>query len=189
MVARELTTIIQIFVAVLVADMFWFRYAYPKYYRKMFHNLNQPRRPGMSARPWNFRLLPAAGSWFVLACGIWYFGVRPSQGMVEGLINGGLFGAFVYGVYNLTNYATLRDYRWNTAVTDTMWGIGLCALTSALFVLVGSSGTQLGGGGSYSYSSPMTAQPQYTINTMPAGPPAISAPLAQGPMTMEVESY
>ena len=42
---------------------------------------------------------------------------------------GGLLGLLVYGVYNFTCKAILKNYPWDVAVRDTMWG-------GALFTLV-----------------------------------------------------
>lgn len=37
-------------------------------------------------------------------------------------LHGLLFGAVVYGVYNLTNMATLPGYSWTMVAVDTAWG-------------------------------------------------------------------
>lgn len=35
---------------------------------------------------------------------------------------GGAFGFVAYGIYNATNYATLKNYDIRTAIIDTLWG-------------------------------------------------------------------
>ncbi len=37
---------------------------------------------------------------------------------------GAAFGLAVYGVYNLTNKATLPGYSWKMVAVDTVWGGG-----------------------------------------------------------------
>ena len=37
-------------------------------------------------------------------------------------VNGALFGVIAYGTYDLTNYATLRDWPLKVVVADMLWG-------------------------------------------------------------------
>ena len=57
---------------------------------------------------------------------------RNMNRLVESLLYGALFGACVYGVYNLTNMATLAGYSWDLVVIDTIWGSVSMALFSLL---------------------------------------------------------
>jgi uncharacterized membrane protein len=51
---------------------------------------------------------------------------------------GGLFGFIGYGVYDLTNYATLTQYSLRMTVVDMCWGFVLSALTAAAMAAVSS---------------------------------------------------
>jgi len=42
----------------------------------------------------------------------------------------------VYGVYNLTNMATLPGYRWQMVLIDTLWGAILFAVFATVFSVV-----------------------------------------------------
>ncbi len=44
---------------------------------------------------------------------------------------GGLFGLVGYGIYDLTNYATLTSYTLRMTVVDMIWGTVLSAATAA----------------------------------------------------------
>jgi uncharacterized membrane protein len=33
-----------------------------------------------------------------------------------------MYGASIYGVYDFTNYALLKNYDWKFAIADTLWG-------------------------------------------------------------------
>jgi len=43
---------------------------------------------------------------------------------------GALFGLVLYGVYDLTNYAMLKDYPLTLTIVDILWGIALCSTIS-----------------------------------------------------------
>lgn len=44
-----------------------------------------------------------------------------------------LFGLAVYGVYNLTNRATIPGYTWTMVAVDTLWGCVVLGTTAAIF--------------------------------------------------------
>jgi uncharacterized membrane protein len=44
---------------------------------------------------------------------------------------GALFGVVVYGVYDLTNYATISQWPVLVTVTDVVWGAVICGATTA----------------------------------------------------------
>jgi len=49
-------------------------------------------------------------------------------------IRGMVYGAVVYGVFDLTNLAIFKAYSWRTALIDTLWGavlFGLLAIVDA----------------------------------------------------------
>lgn len=45
-------------------------------------------------------------------------------------VYGGLFGLVVYGVYDFTNFATLRQWPLVVAMVDVGWGIAISALSA-----------------------------------------------------------
>lgn len=51
-------------------------------------------------------------------------------------MRGALFGLALYGVYNLTNAATLLGYSWTMVAVDTLWGASLFGFISLVFSLV-----------------------------------------------------
>lgn len=57
--------------------------------------------------------------------GIAYFISIPAGeagSLKKALVNGVLFGVIAYGTYDLTNFATLRDWPLNVVVYDMIWG-------------------------------------------------------------------
>lgn len=51
-------------------------------------------------------------------------------------VYGALFGLFTYATYDLTNYATLRNWTLQLTVVDVAWGTILGAVTSTATVWV-----------------------------------------------------
>lgn len=49
---------------------------------------------------------------------------------------GFVFGLTVYGVYNLTNKATMPKWSWNMVVADTVWGMFMFSLLGLVFMMV-----------------------------------------------------
>jgi uncharacterized membrane protein len=76
----------------------------------------------------------AAGLFYlVFLAGLTYFATYPAykaRSIKQAVLAGALFGFFAYATYDLTNWATLKD--WPVAVTfvDMAWGAFLCALVS-----------------------------------------------------------
>ena len=55
-----------------------------------------------------------------------------SSSMSHALLYGMLFGFFTYATYDLTNWATLKDWPWFLSIVDIIWGSSLGALTSSI---------------------------------------------------------
>jgi uncharacterized membrane protein len=71
--------------------------------------------------------------------GILFFVVRPalqSGGWTTALTYGALFGFIAYGTYDLTNYATLRQWTLGLTVSDMVWGAVVTAVSSAAGIVV-----------------------------------------------------
>lgn len=76
----------------------------------------------------------AAGvvAWLLLAHGITLMVLPVSDSLLSAALNGARFGAVVYGVYQLTNYAIMAHWPRMFVLVDIMWGTVLCTATSAL---------------------------------------------------------
>jgi uncharacterized membrane protein len=94
------------------------------------------------------RMEPAALFYLIYPLGLTMFAVHPGLhgGSVTGaLAAGALFGFFTYATYDLTNFATLRDWTMAVTVLDIGWGCVLGAVTSAAAVVIsGVIGSLLG---------------------------------------------
>lgn len=47
---------------------------------------------------------------------------KANRTITDCLIQSGLVGLTIYGIYNFTNLATLKNYSFKVAVIDTLWG-------------------------------------------------------------------
>jgi len=73
-----------------------------------------------------FRPLGAILCYILLSIALYYFIVRRNRPIIEAF----LLGVVIYGVYDSTNYATLKKWKPEFAVIDTLWGGTLFALTT-----------------------------------------------------------
>lgn len=73
--------------------------------------------------------------YFALILGIVLFVIPKAQGSwTAALLWGGLYGFITYATYDFTNLSTLSAWTWKISIIDTLWGMVLCGLTSAITV-------------------------------------------------------
>lgn len=80
---------------------------------------------------------PAPGIVFYLLfpIGLCYFALSPAVAADKwtvALLNGALFGFFTYATYDLTNFATIRNWTAPLTLIDMAWGTVLSGVTSVL---------------------------------------------------------
>jgi uncharacterized membrane protein len=85
----------------------------------------------LQSQPLAIRWIPALLVYAVIIGAVWYFAVRPATSWTDAASSGALLGFSMYGVYDLTNYATLVKYPIRYALTDMAWGSALCAAAAA----------------------------------------------------------
>jgi uncharacterized membrane protein len=81
----------------------------------------------------DFRLAPALAFYLIYAFGITFFAVLPAlreDRLMQALLLGAVLGLVAYGTYDLTNFATLKN--WDTKITliDMIWGAFATALAA-----------------------------------------------------------
>ena len=64
----------------------------------------------------------------LLIAGLNYFIIQRNRSIPEAFF----LGLVIYGVYDSTNYATLKKWSSDVAIMDTIWGGSLFALTTAI---------------------------------------------------------
>jgi len=77
----------------------------------------------------NFNMVPAALFYFLYPLGVLFVALTPpAQGWAEALGRSALLGLVVYGVYDLTNMATLKAWPAKLALVDASWGTFITAM-------------------------------------------------------------
>jgi len=79
------------------------------------------------------RLGVAAGFYCLYVVGIVVFAVMPAlkaNAPGSALLFGALFGLIAYGTYDLTNYATLKEWPFLVVVVDMAWGAVLSSVSA-----------------------------------------------------------
>jgi uncharacterized membrane protein len=66
----------------------------------------------------------------VIATGLAVLVLSRARTPIEALWLGAVFGATSFAIYDLTNHATLRDWRTTMTVVDICWGAFSCAVAS-----------------------------------------------------------
>ena len=68
----------------------------------------------------NLKLKPISTilCYLTLTIGIYYFAILKKLTYVEIFF----LGIFVYGVYEFTNHAIFKNWKWKTVLMDTLWG-------------------------------------------------------------------
>ena len=74
------------------------------------------------------RITGALVCYFFLIAGLNYFIISKRRSIPEAFF----FGLVIYGVYDSTNYATLKKWSAQVAIMDTIWGGILMATTTYL---------------------------------------------------------
>jgi len=81
----------------------------------------------------NLRIAPAVAFYFLYPIGLVVFAAMPavrSGSAGVALTYGALFGLLAYATYDLTNYATLRNWTLQITIVDLMYGTVVAGLTS-----------------------------------------------------------
>lgn len=116
--SSALKPIAAITVATLTADAVWLTLNHP-YHAQLFKEIQH--------EPMTVRWFPAALVYVLIVAAIYFFAVRDAKSLLEAAGRGALIGLSMYGLYDLTNYATLTNYSFSMTVTDMLWGTTLCA--------------------------------------------------------------
>jgi uncharacterized membrane protein len=73
-----------------------------------------------------FKPIGAIVCYLLLIAGLNYFIIQRNRSVTEAF----LLGLVIYGVYDSTNYATLKKWTAELAILDTIWGGSVFALTT-----------------------------------------------------------
>lgn len=107
----------------ILADAIWLTFN-NKYHSKLLYDIQ--------GSPMEVRWFPAIFVYLLIILAVYYFAVRISKNMYDATMNGAFIGFAMYGLYDLTNYATLKNYTFSMTLTDILWGTFLCAMSATV---------------------------------------------------------
>lgn len=113
-------------VTLLVLDGLWLGVVMKDFYRRALAPIARMTEDGGLDPIWPI----AALVYPVIALGLSVFVVARARSPLEALMFGALFGAIAFAVYDLTNHATLREWRATMTIVDICWGAVSCATAS-----------------------------------------------------------
>lgn len=114
-------------IALAALDYLWLGLLMSDFYRTQLAPIAR-MADGAMAPVWPSALLV----YVLLAAGIAVFVVPRATTWSGAAAFGALFGMVIYGVYDLTNHATLASWPLAVALVDIAWGTVLCATTAAV---------------------------------------------------------
>lgn len=119
-------------VTFLALDLTWIGLVANQFYKRELAGLARMDGENFAIRPW-----PALVLYPMIIAGLQLFVLPKAPGGDVGAAAfwGGLFGLIAYGVYDLTNYATLTNYTLRMTVVDMAWGTVLSATTASAMSL------------------------------------------------------
>lgn len=87
----------------------------------------------------DFNWIAAISFYLLFIGGLVYFVIAPAvaQGTwTSALLVGALFGLMTYATYDLTNFATIKDWPLTVTIVDLIWGMVLSASVSTVTFLI-----------------------------------------------------
>lgn len=130
---RELKLYAMLLPIFLVVDLAWVGWLMKDFYSDQFGDLARRSQGAMSPR-WGAAIL----TYLVIPLGLILFVYPRVVGSDVGayLFWGAVFGAILYGVYDLTNRAVLEKFSLTMTLVDLGWGTFLCmAMSGVLYYL------------------------------------------------------
>jgi len=121
------------YMGLIVLDLLWLGVIASGFYRNQIGHLMHIVDGNMSVN------IPAALlTWAVIVTGVQVFAFPRALAigtLPTFILWGALFGAITYAVYDLTNYAVLKNWTLAVTVADILWGAFVCAATALCMAL------------------------------------------------------
>tara|TARA_B100001093_G_scaffold271178_1_gene259183 strand:- start:5526 stop:5891 length:366 start_codon:yes stop_codon:yes gene_type:complete len=102
----------------LVIDIIFIRLYMAKHFGKLIKSVQGSKM--------ETDMLGAVLSYTLLIFGLYYFVIRDRRPLIDSFI----FGFVMYGVYEATSYALLKNWTIDTMIKDSLWGGTICLLVT-----------------------------------------------------------
>ena len=86
----------------------------------------------------SMNIWPAILVYILLGLGLTFFVILPTSTLpiLRTILTAIIFGVVVYGVYDLTNLATLKDWTSSIVIADIIWGAVISVLVAVITKLI-----------------------------------------------------
>ena len=111
----------------LLFDWIWFRFS-GSFFKSEIKDLIRMNADGS----WDVWYTPAALVYLLMTIAIVCLAVYFAPSTAAACVYGAIFGCVAYGIYDLTNLATLDGWTVKFAVVDILWGTILCGATAGI---------------------------------------------------------
>ncbi len=122
------------FISILIIDYIWLNLIAKKFYVDRLSEVGRFENGEFSPVLW------AAGVVYILlALGVVLYvlpGMDADANLFSVFLKGALLGLIIYGVYDMTNLATLKSWPISLAVTDMAWGAFVTGAASTITAFV-----------------------------------------------------
>lgn len=82
--------------------------------------------------PMKLSVFPAVGVYILMAFALYYFIISRGRTVYDAAV----LGLVIYGVFDMTNMALFKGYKWVPALVDMLWGAVLFAVSAWVGMLV-----------------------------------------------------
>lgn len=117
----EILELVKIFFLLLIIDFIWLKFIMQNKFNKMIYNIQNSEL--------EVRIIPALFVYIFMTLLLYYIGIKQDISIIK--IFG--LGFAIYGIYDLTNYSTIKNYELDVALMDTTWGGILFALVGYIY--------------------------------------------------------
>ena len=118
----ELKKLVIIGITMLILDYLYINYLILPGFSKMINKIQ--------GKDMSFRIVPAVLCYMLMIFGLYFLIINSRVSEKQKLINSFVLGLVIYGVYDLTNYATIINWSSSIAIMDMIWGGGLFLSTT-----------------------------------------------------------
>ena len=120
-----------LFAFMLAADYIWLKFIVGDFFLQELSLIAR-----IKDKQFDLLILPALGSYLLMCLSVVIF-IRPHyHTYTSALMFGAMLGFFLYGVFDLTNMALLKNYSWKFVAVDMAWGTFLISISSGFSLLL-----------------------------------------------------